>query len=137
MMSACGVLCSDCPAYHGAQKGSLLQERVAEAWHRIYHLNFSADQIACGGCLGPEKDLFCTQVNCKARRCCLSKGFNSCAECSVEGCPDLEKAQSVWDSVPGLVDKLSLEDFEAYAWPYCNHRNRLAAARMESLKRVN
>ncbi len=38
MMSACGVLCSDCPAYFADAKGVAHQERTASAWQRIYGL---------------------------------------------------------------------------------------------------
>ena len=129
MMSACGVLCSDCPAYLGASKGVAHQQRTADAWRRIYGLNETPENISCGGCLGSDEQLFHTSRNCKARRCCQSKGFATCAECSVELCPYLEKAQSVWEGVPELAKNLSREDFVVYAQPYCNHRLRLAQAR--------
>ncbi len=129
MMSACGVMCSDCPAYHGSEEGIEHQQRVAEAWHRIYDLNFVAEQITCGGCLGSDADLFCTMGNCAARGCCRSRGFSSCAECPVDQCELLEKAQTAFDTVPNLAEVLSAEDFDVYAEPYCGHRVRLAVAR--------
>ena len=129
MMSACGVLCSDCPAYFGDAKGITHQKRTAAAWRRIYGLNETFENISCGGCLGPDDKLFHTSRNCKARRCCLSKGFATCAECPAEQCPDLERAQSVWDEVPDIAKSLPRQDFVIYAEPYCDHRRRLAEAR--------
>lgn len=129
MISACGVLCSECPAYLGAAKGIEHQSRTAEAWHRIYGLNETAEHISCGGCLGLDEDLFYTSLKCNARRCCQSKGYSSCAECPIESCTDLEKAQSVWDDVPNLINTLTSSDFEAYALPYCGHRRRLSDMR--------
>jgi hypothetical protein len=134
MMSACGVLCSDCPAYLGKIKGIKHQELTAEAWHRIYGLNEAAGNISCSGCLGPAEELFYTSRSCKARHCCLSKGYSSCADCPQESCEDLEKAQSVWDAVPDLINTLSPSDFAAYAQPYCGHRNRLARSRSTRTK---
>jgi hypothetical protein len=128
MMSACGVLCSDCPAYHGQAKGIAHQKKTVEAWRRIYGLNEGFQNISCGGCLGADDQLFHTSRDCKARRCCLAKGFSRCAECDVESCFYLEKAQSVWDEVPELAKALSREDFVLYAQPYCNHRRRLEEA---------
>jgi hypothetical protein len=128
-MSACGVLCSDCPAYLGGAKGVAHQKATVAAWRRIYGLNESVESISCGGCLGPDDQLFHTSRTCKARRCCRSKGFATCAECPAEKCPDLEKAHSVWDEVPELARVLSREDFVTYAQPYCDHRRRLAQAR--------
>lgn len=129
MISACGVLCLQCPAFFGATQGIAHQRRTAAAWEHIYGLRESPEQITCGGCLAPDEEVFYTCQECAARRCCRSKGFSSCAECPLESCPDLEKAQSGWDEVPRLIETLSHEDFETYARPYCNHRQRLAAIR--------
>ena len=129
MMSACGVLCSECPAYFGDVWGIVQQQRTAQAWSRIYGYNQPAESIACRGCLGPEDQVFHTCRTCEARNCCRAKGFSSCAECPVEQCPDLEKAQSVWDGVPEIAKILSHDDFVIYAQPYCGHRERLAEAR--------
>lgn len=136
-MSACGVLCSDCPAYRGAAKGGEYQEQVAEAWTRIYQRPEAPEKIACGGCLSSDAEVFYTSVGCTCRLCCLSrtsqrgleKGFGSCAECPEADCEKLEQAQAVWDGVPDLLDRISDSDFETYARPYCDHRRRIAAAR--------
>ncbi len=130
-MSACGVLCSECPAYHGDLKGVAYQERTAAAWKRIFGLDEPAANITCGGCLAPDLEVFHTCRNCRARLCCRAKGLGTCAECSVDQCPDLEKAQSAWDGVPELATTLSQDDFAIYAQPYCNHRQRLAEARLQ------
>ena len=129
MMSACGVLCSECPAYLGSARGVAHQRRTAEAWHRIYGLSEKPEDISCAGCSGPDDQLFHTSRRCKARRCCRLKGFTTCAECPKETCEDLERAQAVWDEVPRLESSLSREDFHTYASPYCGQRARLAAAR--------
>lgn len=129
LMSVCGVMCWACPAYLASETGVEHQRRTAEAWHRIYALNETPENIACGGCLGSDQDLFYTSRTCAARLCCRSKGLASCAECPEEQCPDLEKAQSVWDTVPELFSTLTPDDFEEYAEPYCGHRERLKAVR--------
>jgi hypothetical protein len=129
MMSACGVMCSECPAYQGARKGVAHQEQTVEAWHRIYGLNQAPADISCGGCLGRDDELFHTVGRCQARCCCRERGLGSCAECAEVGCRKLEQAQAVWDSVPSLAATLSTADFDRYARPYCGHRERLEAAR--------
>ncbi len=129
IMSACGVMCSGCAAYLGDVKGAEHQARTVAAWRRIYGMKETAEHIACDGCLGPDEKVFHTSRTCKARNCCRAKGFTSCAECGLESCPALEKAQSVWDGVPKIAETLSPADFEAYAQPYCGHRRRVAAKR--------
>ena len=129
VMSACGVLCSDCPAYLAKEKGIAHQKRTADAWLRIYGRSERVEDIACGGCLSPDDQAFHTSRNCKARRCCIARGFSSCAECSAKSCADLGRAQSVWDGVPEIGKTLSHADFVNYAQPYCDPRRRLAEAR--------
>ncbi len=129
LMSACGVLCSSCPAYHGAEKGPAHQAKVVEAWTRIYSRPEPPEKIACGGCLSSDAEVFYTSVSCTCRRCCMAKGFQSCAECPEENCSLLERAQSVWDGVPAIGAALSAEEFDLYARPYCGQRERLASAR--------
>ncbi len=129
LMSACGVICSDCPAYRGAEKGSAYQARVVEAWTRIYGRPEPPEKIACGGCLSSDAQVFYTSVGCKCRLCCLKKGYTNCAECVEENCELLEEAQSVWDGVPAIGATLAPADFSTYARPYCGHRERLARLR--------
>jgi hypothetical protein len=131
MMSACGVMCSECPAFHGKEQGLAHQKRTAAAWKRIYGMKVTAADIDCGGCSGEDDRLFRSSVQCKARQCCRAGGFASCAECSVDSCARLEEAQAVWDEVPRLIKILSKKDFAIYAQPYCGHRERLGQVRRE------
>lgn len=129
IMSACGVMCSECGAYRAASKGAAYQQEIADAWRRIYGRDELTANISCSGCLGPDEEVFHTSVPCTARRCCRSKGFGSCAECPEKSCAYLERAQSVWDGVPQIGLSLSAADYHKYARPYCGHRERLDAAR--------
>lgn len=130
LMSVCGVLCSGCAAYRGGRKGLEYQKLAAAAWRRIYRLKVTPEQMACGGCLAPDEMVFHSCQRCKARNCCRAKGFPNCAACGeAASCGLLAKAQSVWDGVPKIAEKLSPADVEAYARPYLDHRRRFAAAR--------
>jgi len=129
VMSACGVLCSGCPAFHGKAKGIEHQKRTAAAWKRIFKVEEKPEILSCGGCQGPLEELLHYCRKCKAQQCCRKKGFRSCAECSKKSCALLKKAQAVWDGVPKLEKKLSRADFMKYAKPYCGLRERLERAR--------
>ncbi len=129
VMSACGVLCSDCAAYNAASKGPEYQKEAADAWRRIYGFQTDPEKMSCGGCQSSDAQVFHTSVKCTARRCCVSKGLTNCAECPEESCELLAKAQSNWDTVPEICANLSPSDFEKYAQPYCGFRERLQAAR--------
>ena len=129
LMSACGVICSDCAAYSAASRGFAYQKEAAEAWRRIYGFQVEPEQMSCGGCHSSDDEVFHSSVRCTARRCCLAKGLNSCAECLEKSCELLARAQSNWDAVPEIGAKLSASDFEKYARPYCGYRERFEAAR--------
>ena len=129
VMSACGVICSDCAAYVAAARGLDYQKEAAEAWSRIYGFQTQPEKMSCAGCLNSDDQVFHTSVRCAARRCCLSKGLISCAECPEESCELLARAQANWDTVPEIGAKLSPSDFQKYVQPYCGYRERFEAAR--------
>lgn len=125
-MSACGVICAECPAFRARQANDpAMRERVAAAWHTLYELNFGPAVISCGGCLGSDEDLFFTSRNCSARRCCRSRGLASCAGCADRPCADLERAQSVWDGLEERAKTLPEPVFREYVLPYCYARQRV------------
>ena len=137
VMSACGVICSDCAAYFGVSKGLAYQKEASEAWSRIYGFQVEPQKMSCGGCLSSDDQVFYTSVKCTARRCCLNKGYGSCAECPEKSCELLQRAQSNWETVPEIGAKLSASDCEKYAQPYCGYRERLEAARRDFASRVD
>jgi Protein of unknown function (DUF3795) len=134
MMSACGVLCSGCPAFRDKDVG-IDKVQTAAKWRRVSGLKQKDEDISCGGCLGPDDQLFHTCRKCEARQCCRKKGLRSCAECFVKSCALLEKAQAQWDGVAKLVEVVSRTDFAKYAKPFCDHRQRLERARRAGTKR--
>jgi len=129
VVSACGVLCSECAAYRGRERGPEHQRRAAAAWARIYAYPQDPANLACGGCASSDEEVFHSSRTCAARRCCRAKGFVTCAECSTRPCAALEKAQAVWDGVPAIALTLTPADRAEYAEPYMGHRERLAGAR--------
>jgi hypothetical protein len=125
-MSACGVICSACPAYLAGQSNDPAgRERVAAAWHEIYGLNFGPEAIACGGCLGSDEAVFCTSRKCSARRCCRLRGLASCAACADRPCADLERAQSIWDGLEEKAKTLPESAFKEFVLPYCHARQHV------------
>src|SRR5215469_2052468 len=99
MMSACGVLCSGCPAFADREDHVDRQETVPSR-RRIDRADEKTQDLFCGGCLGPDDQVFHTCRGCEARQCCRDKGLRSCAECFIKSCALLEKAQAQWDKVP-------------------------------------
>jgi hypothetical protein len=125
-MSACGVICSECPACLAGQSNNPAErERVATAWHEIYGLNFGPEVLSCGGCLGSDEAVFVTSRKCSARCCCRSRGLASCAACAARPCADLERAQSIWDGLEERATTLPESVFKEFVLPYCHARQRV------------
>ncbi len=126
MISVCGVICSECPAFVVGQSGDpAARERVAAAWHQLYGLNFGPEVITCGGCQGSDEALFFTSRKCVARRCCRSRTLSSCAACASRPCADLERAQSIWDGLDERAATLPAATFREFVQPYCGARRRV------------
>ncbi len=129
VMSACGNLCSDCPAYvAGRTHDRTRQERIAAAWQKIYDLTFPPETITCGGCPGDQPAAFVSCRQCAVRLCVTAKGLAHCALCEEYPCAKLDKAQADFDGLESMADKLSEEEFAEFVAPYCHARDRLAAA---------
>lgn len=128
-MSACGVVCSDCGAYLAAQKGDpAYQREVAAAWKRIFNLDVPAEALTCAGCTSVEGVAFATCKECFVRQCVQAKGIAHCAVCDDYPCAELSRAQSQYDNLEQMAGRLSEDDFARYVAPYCQARERLAAA---------
>ena len=101
LMAYCGLDCSTCFGYtktiSEAAKGlrrTMRAEKVKQVWPTIPFLGdydaFKKDLDAlaglrCRGCLEGGGNPFC-----KIRKCCLERGYRSCAQCDeVESCEKL------------------------------------------------
>jgi len=128
-MSACGVVCSECGAYvAGATLDRAHQERVATAWRTIYKLDVAPESVVCGGCLNMEATPFATCKDCWVRQCVMAKGIAHCGLCEQYPCAELERVQAQFDGLERLAETLSEEEFAEFVLPYCQVRERLAAA---------
>lgn len=92
MLSYCGIDCEECEAFI-ATKGDdkILKEKVANKWSKLYETKMKPEDINCKGCKsGGQKGHYCEKM-CKVSKCCIEKGFGTCAECESFVCKDLQK----------------------------------------------
>ena len=87
MIAACGLICTECPAYI-AHKNNDQQLRVktAEEWSKMFKAKLKPEIINCVGCLETEGTLFHHCMECKIRACCREKEILNCAYCDDYGC---------------------------------------------------
>lgn len=103
IVSFCGIICSDCPAYVATQNDDQAERvRVAEMWSREFHADIRPEDICCDGCVG-EGRKFNHCNACEFRKCGLEKQVENCAHCEDYSCP---KLSAFHQHVPGLKENL-------------------------------
>lgn len=84
IVSACGLLCSKCPAYEGTiSNDAALIEKTAKEWSAQYGVEMRPDDVWCTGCMieGRRKSAHCVE-GCEIRNCVKTRGYESCALCA-------------------------------------------------------
>lgn len=108
IISACGLLCSECDAFLASQKQDAQEiERIARRWSEQYGSTIPAQAVWCDGCMtGGERA--CGHVQeCEIRSCVVERGLLTCAGCADYAC---EKLQSFLAQVPpeaGVRERLN------------------------------
>ena len=98
MMSYCGLICDECPAFVATQENDMeALARLGEAWSGNGPA-FSPEEMRCDGCLIADGRLFTWCNTCELRTCAMERGVATCAHCSDYGC---EKLQQVFN-MPGI-----------------------------------
>ena len=86
MISHCGLVCTECPAYLATQAGDEAKAaEIAVQWSKEYNADIKAEHVWCDGCLvGGKKCAHC--LKCEIRACAMKKGVENCASCPDYGC---------------------------------------------------
>lgn len=83
LISCCGLNCATCDARIATiANDNTLRAQTAEKWSSQYGAQISPEMINCTGCR-EEGVKFSHCSNCEIRKCADSKGFRTCAECSI------------------------------------------------------
>lgn len=86
MISYCGLVCSECPAYL-AKKNNDDEKRVmtSRAWSSDTFI-VEPEDINCDGCLARDGELFKYCGECNIRSCGMEKKVENCGTCPEYGC---------------------------------------------------
>ncbi|MGQ9705747.1 MAG: DUF3795 domain-containing protein [bacterium] len=98
IVSYCGIMCSQCPAYIATQKNDdNMRQEMAEKWSKMYDAEIKPEYVNCDGC-SSESDLRIDYTNeCAIRLCGIEKGVSNCACCDDYAC---DKLKPIFDSYP-------------------------------------
>jgi hypothetical protein len=106
-IGACGLVCSKCSARAATLAGDRKAiEAVAEQWRKIHSPSITASDVWCTGCMsagGPK----CGHAGaCSTRKCVISKGYSTCADCGDYPCGDMAKFIEAVPHVKDVIDAL-------------------------------
>ncbi len=94
LIGCCGLDCEKCDARIATiNDDDTLREKTAKLWRELNNEPLiTAETINCMGCRADGvKTYFCTNL-CEIRKCAMSKGYATCAECSAKmTCPTLKQ----------------------------------------------
>jgi hypothetical protein len=90
MIACCGLDCSKCEARAATlEDDDVKRADVAKKWSVMYNSDIKPEQINCTGCrVEGIKFHYCENI-CGIRKCCMARGFGTCAECGDYICDTL------------------------------------------------
>lgn len=87
MISKCGLLCTECPAFIAYKTDdNNLREKTAKQWSKMYNAVILPEAINCVGCQAENGILFHHCTVCEMRKCAREKKVQTCADCSEYKC---------------------------------------------------
>ncbi len=87
MISNCGLICTECPAYIAFRTDdNELRKKTARLWSRMYKADIKPENIDCAGCQTDDGILFHHCTVCEIRACCREKSVLNCTHCEEYKC---------------------------------------------------
>lgn len=110
MISYCGLVCTDCPAYAATRKGDEeALKAVAAEWTRDFGVEISPESVLCDGCRSDTGRVCEYSATCPVRTCGVERGHDTCAECPDYACERLRVCPAYRSRGRGLLEKLRSE----------------------------
>lgn len=105
----CGLYCKSCSVYIASQEDPDRLEIIAKK------INKSAEETRCSGCRSEKLSSHCSA--CELKACAISKGIQSCSQCSECPCEKLKIFQEKMPHRAELFESLKfLKDNTAEEW---------------------
>jgi len=98
MVAACGLICTECPAYIATQEDDdQKRAKVAEDWSK-WGEKLELKDVNCDGCVETGKRLFRFCTTCGVRKCVLDRDMENCAHCDDYPCQKLDNLLKSMDA---------------------------------------
>ena len=90
IMSRCGLVCSECPAYIARRTDdNALREKTAAEWAKAYKADLKPVDINCDGCATETGVHFSYCFACEIRKCAGARKLANCSVCADYACDKL------------------------------------------------
>jgi len=107
MVSVCGLLCNECPAFVATKNNDdAKRAEVAELWRKAYKVDLKPEDINCSGCLSDAEPLFMHCRVCQVRKCGKAKAVENCAHCDRYACEELKKIFQMAPETKKRLDRI-------------------------------
>jgi hypothetical protein len=109
MISHCGLVCSDCPAWIAGRTGDdELRRKTAAEWSQMYGAAIEAADIDCAGCLPAGGRHFHHCGECAIRACGIARGTDNCGLCGeYPSCATISGFLEMVPSAKAVLDALA------------------------------
>ncbi len=92
MISYCGIVCSECPAFIATQNDDdNARKEVAEKWSKEFNSDIKPGDVNCDGCLPLDGRRLNYCNICEIRKCGIEKEVENCSYCDSYRCDKLMK----------------------------------------------
>ena len=92
LISACGLVCSECDAYLASQADDAAAvERVAAKWSEQFGASIPPEAVWCDGCMTGGERVCGHAGECTIRACVVERRLGNCAGCDDYVCGKLEE----------------------------------------------
>ena len=107
IMSFCGTVCSECPAFLATENNDNNERRkIAELWSKRYNAEIKQEDINCEGCTSKTGKKFNYCNVCEIRKCAQGKGVKNCGYCSEYVCEKLDNFFKVAPESKTTLDQI-------------------------------
>ncbi len=110
MLSCCGLICTECPAYLAARTNDEeLRAKTAEEWSNLFRVRIKPEGINCDGCMSSGEQIFGYCRVCEVRTCARDKGVLNCFVCLDYPCPKMIRLQEFLPAARKILEKFGID----------------------------
>ena len=110
MLSSCGLICTECPAYLAARTNDdQLREKTAQGWSKLFKVKIKAGDINCDGCRNRDGRLFNHCRVCEVRLCAKEKGVLNCFVCLDYPCDKIVRLHEYLPEARKTLEKFGID----------------------------